>query len=59
MPLLDKLEVGVDLVREAVALSGLTLGQDVSAMIDIGADRLFDEVSYTCRVSVERILTIS
>ena len=44
-PPLDRLEAGLDLVREAGDTSGLTLGQDFSVVVDIGADRLFDQVS--------------
>ena len=47
-PALDKLESGMELVREAVEHSGLSLGEDLSILIDMGADRLFDQVG-RCR----------
>ena len=50
VPPLDKLEVGLELVGEAASLSGLTLGQDISVVVDIGADRLFDQVCVSVSV---------
>ena len=43
-PVLDRLEAGMELVREAASQSGLTLGKDLSVIIDVGADGLFDQV---------------
>lgn len=43
-PVLDRLEAGLDLVREAATQSGLTLGEDLSVIIDVGANRLYDQV---------------
>lgn len=43
-PILDRLEAGLELVREAATQSGLTLGEDLSVIIDVGANRLFDQV---------------
>lgn len=43
-PVLDRLEAGLELVREAATQSGLTLGEDLSVIIDMGANRLYDQV---------------
>ena len=43
-PPLDKLEAGMELVKEAATHSGLTLGNDFSVLIDVGAEKLFDQV---------------
>ena len=43
-PPLEKMEAGLELVREAGTECGLILGQDFSVVVDIGADRLFDQV---------------
>jgi enolase len=37
------MEAGLELVREAGTECGLILGQDFSVVVDIGADRLFDQ----------------
>lgn len=43
-PTLDKLEAGLELIRDAAVNSGLTLGEDISILIDVGAERLYDQV---------------
>lgn len=34
----------MELVKEAATHSGLTLGDDLSVLIDVGAERLYDQV---------------
>ena len=50
-PPLERLEAGLELVREGGRECGLALGQDFSVVIDIGADRLYDQVC-VCHVRV-------
>ena len=43
----------MELVKEAATHSGLTLGDDLSVLIDVGAERLYDQVrsirhAHTC-----------
>ena len=54
--MLDRAEAGLELVREAALQAGLALSEDLSVVIDVGADKLFDQVHnnvcaynvYTC-----------
>ena len=43
-PSLDKLEQGLDLIKEIVTSVDLQLEVDVAIFIDVGADGLYDEV---------------
>ena len=42
--MLDRAEAGLELVREAASQAGLALSEDLSVVIDVGADKLFDQV---------------
>ncbi len=44
-PSLDKPEQGLDLIRDAARNAGFELNQGMGVIVDVGADRLFDEVS--------------
>jgi enolase len=43
-PALDKLDQGIDLIKEAVVNTGFQYNVDVAILIDVGADMLYDEV---------------
>ena len=42
--MLDRAEAGLELVREAASQAGLALSEDLAVVIDVGADKLFDQV---------------
>lgn len=45
-PVIDKPEQALDLLQEAIRSAGMQLNQDVGVMVDIGADKLYDQVSH-------------
>ena len=44
--MIDKPEQALDLLQEATRSAGMQLNQDMGVMIDIGADKLYDQVSH-------------
>ena len=44
--MIDKPEQALDLLQEATRSAGMQLNQDVGVMVDIGADKLYDQVSH-------------
>lgn len=44
-PPLDKPEQGLDLIRDAARNAGFELNQGMGVIVDVGADKLFDEVT--------------
>lgn len=45
-PALDKPDQGLDLIRDACKNAGLQLNENIGVIIDVGADKLFDQVSW-------------
>ena len=43
-PALDKPDQGLDLIRDACKNAGLQLNENIGVIIDVGADKLFDQV---------------
>jgi len=42
---MDRVEQALDLLQEATQSAGMQLNQDVGVMVDIGAEKLYDQVS--------------
>ncbi len=51
-PPLDKPEQALDLIRDAARNAGFEVNQSMGVIVDVGADRLFDEVSALLTVFV-------
>ena len=49
---MDKPEQALELLQEATRMAGRELNTDVGVIIDVGADRLFDQVGNHPRVFV-------
>ena len=45
-PALDKPDQGLDLIRDSCKNAGLQLNENIGVIIDIGADKLFDQVCW-------------
>ena len=43
-PALDKPDQGLELIRDACKNAGLQLNENIGVIIDVGADKLFDQV---------------
>ena len=43
-PALDKPDQGLDLIKDACKNAGLQLNENIGVIIDVGADKLFDQV---------------
>ena len=56
---MDKPEQALDLLQEAIRMVGLELNKDVGVLIDVGADKLYDQVLYVAYYSLPRVLVMS
>ena len=44
-PVIDKPEQALDFIQEAARNAGFELNQGIGVIVDVGAERLYDEVS--------------